>query len=157
MGWFSKEFAESKEILPPNLQHPAGSAHNAFERLLALRSHMQAGRHAKLLAKGHDPAKTEGGRNFVEAALRAQSPGRDSCSADGYARIEQLAVLLSLAGRGLTKWWEQPLPDGRRDVSFIKHGQWGIWDKGYKGVKTGFIHDWLCRRRRDCHGCRCCH
>ena len=43
--------------------------------------------------------------------------------------LEQLARQLSNAGMGLNAWWAEPLPNGKPDVSFIKHGQWGIFER----------------------------
>ena len=37
------------------------------------------------------------------------------------------------------------------ELSFIKHGQWGIFDNMYGQVKTRFIYEWLCKylRKRE--------
>ena len=129
VDWFGEAAGASQEQLPPNLQHPAGAVFDAFERLLALRSHMQATRHEKLKQSGQEASKTKGASKFIQAVSQAHASPPELCSAEHYAQIEQLARQLSNAGMGLNAWWAEPLPNGKPDVSFIKHGQWGIFER----------------------------
>eukprot|EP00966_Prymnesium_polylepis_P298181 6890258-Prymnesium_polylepis.1 len=63
------------------------------------------------------------------------TPERDGCSEAGYEKIEELALNLTAAAKSMK-------------VGFGSHGQWGIFDKGYLGVKTRFINKWLCRLQK---------
>ena len=134
VGWFSKFNWTKEEVLPPNLQHPSGAVYDEFERLLAVRSQRQAERHSKLRARGVRAEDTPAALEFVSAVQNSTAGKR--CSLPHYTNIERLAKLLSQADKGLSPWWETKKGEAFKELSFIKHGQWGIFDNGYGQVKT---------------------
>lgn len=53
-----------------------------------------------------------------------------ACAPGSYDTIERLAKLLSQAAMGLSPWWETKRGEAFVELSFVKHGQWGIFDRG---------------------------
>lgn len=130
------------DLLPPSLRHGSSSPPQ-FEVLLARRSAGQAQVHERLRLQGVDPAKLPAGADFRSAAQRQNASAR--CTPSGYASIRRLADKFSLAARGLTQWWSDDAGNAiPGQMQFRRHGQWGIFGNEHRGVKTNFIHRWLC-------------
>ena len=137
------------DALPAPLRHGSSSPPQ-FELLLARRSAGQAAVHERLLSQGVNPAELPAGAEFRSAAQRQNTTA--CCTPAGYASIRRLADKFSLAARGLTRWWSDDAGKAMPgQLQFHRHGQWGIFGNEHRGVKTHFIHKWLCdyaKRRR---------
>ena len=125
--------------LPPHLLHGMARPPR-IEVLLAQRSHKQGEIHARLRREGVRAAELPDGARFVAAVQQSAQPPAAACSTGDYERMKALSALLTQAGRGLSRWWEE-----RGQASFKKHGQWGIWDAVYKEMKVQFYYEWLCK------------
>jgi hypothetical protein len=98
------------------------------------RARRNAAKFDRSVADGWKPTASAAGAAFAQSVW--QEPALDGCTPAGYARIEERALNLTAAAMAL-------------HVGFGNHGQWGIFDKNYLGVKTRFINHWLCKYQRQ--------